>query len=53
MNSNNFIEFKFEFEFAALVRRMPQERLPKQALSAIPKSKRPVGQPRLRIAEPH
>ena len=27
---------------------MPQERLPKQALSAIPNGKRPVGRPRLR-----
>ena len=30
------------------VSRMPQERLPKQALSAIPNGKRPVGRPRLR-----
>ena len=29
------------------VSRMPQERLPKQALSAIPNGKRPVGRPRL------
>ena len=28
--------------------RMPQERLPKQALCAIPNGKRPVGRPRLR-----
>ena len=30
------------------VSRMPQERLPKQALSVIPIGKRPVGRPRLR-----
>ena len=30
------------------VSRMPQERFPKQALSAIPNDKRPVGRPRLR-----
>ena len=34
--------------FGHAVSRMPQERLPKQVLSAIPNGKRPVGRPRLR-----